>query len=83
MNKREETRSYDFGEICEHDKLKRQCDNCWHAWELQQKDKIIAILRAEVLAARQLGDASPVAIEYCREQWLQARKATDAAKGLE
>lgn len=61
--------------------LCREVGRC-HAVIMQQ-EQIIAVLRAEVRAARLLGDASPLALEYCKQQWLDAVRATDAAKALE
>jgi hypothetical protein len=41
------------------------------------------LLAVEVKAARMLGDSSPIAFEFCRQQWADARRATDAAKALQ
>ena len=43
----------------------------------------VEVLRAEVKAARMLGDSSPIAFESRRQQWADARRATDAAKAME
>lgn len=51
--------------------------------DVQQLIKENIVLRNEVRAARTLGDASPLALEYCKQQWLNAKRATDAAKALE
>lgn len=48
-----ETMSYNFGEICEHDKLKRQCDYCWHAWELQKQNELISSLQKDLQVFKQ------------------------------
>jgi hypothetical protein len=41
-----------------------------------------AILRAEVKAARILGASSPLGFEFARQQWEDAKKATDALGAL-
>ena len=42
-----------------------------------------SVLRTEVRAARTLGDASPLALEYCKQQWLDAKQVTDTLGLLE
>jgi hypothetical protein len=60
---------------------------CLNAHELRQRlDRAEAernVLRAEVKAARMLGDSSPIAFEFRRQQWADARRDTDAAKAME
>lgn len=41
------------------------------------------VLAVEVKAARMLGDSSPIAFEFCRQQWADARRATDASGALQ
>ena len=59
----------------------------WQAFEVEQYIKQLErdrdVLAAKVRAARRLGDSSPIALEFCRQQWADARRATDAAKALE
>ena len=53
-------------------------DGDWVLWaDAQQLIKETIVLRHEVRAARLLGDASPLALEYCKQQWLDAVRATD------
>lgn len=53
-------------------------DGDWVLWaDVQQLIKETIVLRNEVRAARFLGDASPLALEYCKQQWLDAKQATD------
>lgn len=66
---------------CIHNEHPRNCGICEdiHALEnLVESLKIEnSVLRNEVRAARLLGDASPLALEYCKQQWLDAVRATD------
>lgn len=53
-------------------------DGDWVLWaDVQQLIKETIVLRNEVRAARTLGDTSPLALEYCKQQWLDAVRATD------
>ena len=55
-----------------------QANGDWVLWaDVQQLLKENIVLRNELNAARMLGDASPLALEYAREQWLDARRKTD------
>lgn len=75
----EEMMPYNHGEVCEHDKLKRQCDDCRNEWEIARLRKRIAVLQAEVRAWRDGwydDDASD-------GELARARAATDAAGALE
>ena len=60
---------YTFGESADGDLV------LWADVQRLLKENIV--LRNEVNAARTLGDASPLALEYAREQWLDARRKTD------
>ena len=55
-----------------------QANGDWVLWaDVQQLIRENIVLRNELNAARMLGDASPLALEYAREQWLDARRKTD------
>jgi len=55
-----------------------QANGDWVLWaDVQQLIRENIVLRNELNAARTLGDASPLALEYAREQWLDARRKTD------
>jgi len=51
--------------------------------DLAELNRKLDALRNEVKAARFLGDASPLALEYCKQQWLDARDVTDTMNALE
>lgn len=85
MNQENEERYYDLEDYRETldqlDELKKQYERLryGHAVTLRKLDA----LRNEVKAARFLGDASPLALEYCKQQWLDARDVTDTLNALE
>ena len=74
---------YDGVEFVAHDldTMRKQYERLRydHAVILRKLDA----LRNEVKAARFLGDASPLALEYCKQQWLDARDVTDTMNALE
>jgi outer membrane murein-binding lipoprotein Lpp len=55
-------------------------DNAAKIAELTRK---LDALRNEVKAARILGDASPLALEFARKQWEDAKDVTDTLNALE
>jgi hypothetical protein len=55
-----------------------RADGDWVLWaDVQQLINENIVLRNEVNAARTLGDASPLALEFAKQQWLDARKYTE------
>jgi len=73
---------------CVHNEPVKNCGICEDIHALQNRVEYLEtenarlireniVLRNEVNAARTLGDASSLALEYAREQWLDARRNTD------
>ena len=61
---------YEFGE---------SADGEWVLWaDVQQLIKENIILRNEANSARILGDCSPLSMEFAKQQWQDAVRATDA-----
>jgi hypothetical protein len=85
MNEESDTRFYDFEDyrmtLEELDELKKQYERLrgGHAVTLRKLDA----LRNEVKAARILGASSPLAFEFARKQWEDAKQVTDTLKALE
>jgi hypothetical protein len=46
------------GVVCKHGTLKRKCDDCWHAREIELKDAELTQLREAVRVMAKIGDAA-------------------------
>jgi hypothetical protein len=85
MSEESEERFYDFEDylttIEELDDLKKHYEQLryGHAVTLRKLDA----LRNEVKAARILGASSPLAFEFARKQWEDAKQVTDTLNALE
>ena len=55
MNQQQDRMPYKNGEVCEHDRLKRQCDECWLQWENEDLRTAMELLAVEVAWRRKVG----------------------------
>lgn len=55
MNQQQDPMPYKNGEVCQHDRLKRQCDECWLQWENEDLRTAIELLAVEVAWRRKVG----------------------------
>jgi hypothetical protein len=77
-----ETMPFKHGEVCEHDKLKRQCDECFMAWTNAKQQVRLDKLEQVAKAAKALtrpGDKLPKGTKAQSDYYMNAMKALDAA----